>query len=650
MLSGGADSMAMLALVGATDRRLGLGLELCALHVDYGLRGDDSTRDREIVARACAEAGLELEVVCLEAGLHGPNFQARARDLRYGRARALAAARGCDVIATAHNRDDQAETILYRLAKYASPQALVGMRPREAGAPGRADLARPLLCLGAAEIRAFCAARGIEFGEDVTNAEPVYARNVVRHEILTRLAELNPRVVETLAAGAEIAAAEREVLDAVAHDAWARVAAPAEAGDVAALSLDRLAREPEALRTLCLRALIVRARGAEALVERRETESLARLVARRDDAGSVSLRGGWEVARGGGLLRLRRRAPEHVCAPVTLAPGEAGARFCGRAYTASLAEGAIGAADPLDGRHAGADRRESPRHAPRGLRRPRRSSGARRPPSPGARRPLHALRHGPGGGRRTLPRRGACHAARAPLRPRPGGRRACRLGGLRVSVRRAAGEGCAAAPRVREYGLHAPRRRGGRVKDPIAAILVPPEELAARVDDLAREISKDYAGQELLLVGVLKGAVFFMADLARRITVPCALDFMAVSSYGSSTDSSGVVRILKDLDTEIEGRHVLIVEDIIDSGLTLSYLLKNLRSRKPASLEICALLTKPARRRTQIACRYVGFEIPDEFVVGYGLDYAEHYRALDFIGVLTPEAVAAVAGDGDSLL
>ena len=188
------------------------------------------------------------------------------------------------------------------------------------------------------------------------------------------------------------------------------------------------------------------------------------------------------------------------------------------------------------------------------------------------------------------------------------------------------------------------------MSDPIATVLVTPEQLNARVDELARQISADYAGEELLLVGVLKGAVFFMADLARRVTVPCALDFMAVSSYGSSTDSSGVVRILKDLDTEIEGRHVLIVEDIIDSGLTLSYLLKNLRSRKPASLEICALLTKPARRRTNITCRYVGFEIPDEFVVGYGLDYAEHYRTLDFIGVLTPEAAAAVAGDGGALL
>ncbi len=188
------------------------------------------------------------------------------------------------------------------------------------------------------------------------------------------------------------------------------------------------------------------------------------------------------------------------------------------------------------------------------------------------------------------------------------------------------------------------------MSDPIAKVLVTRDELEQRIDALARQISEDYAGKELLLVGVLKGAVFFMADLARRLTVPCALDFMAVSSYGSSTDSSGVVRILKDLDTEIEGRHVLIVEDIIDSGLTLSYLLKNLRSRRPASLEICALLTKPARRRASITCRYVGFEIPDEFVVGYGLDYAEHYRTLDFIGVLTPEAAAEVAAESAELL
>jgi hypoxanthine phosphoribosyltransferase len=135
-------------------------------------------------------------------------------------------------------------------------------------------------------------------------------------------------------------------------------------------------------------------------------------------------------------------------------------------------------------------------------------------------------------------------------------------------------------------------------------------------------------------VGVLKGAVFFMADLVREITVPCEIDFMAVSSYGSGTDSSGVVRILKDLDANIEGRHVVIVEDIVDSGLTLSYLVRNLEARQPASLEVCALLTKPERRKADIECRYVGFEIPNRFVIGYGLDYGERFRSLPYVAAL----------------
>jgi len=171
----------------------------------------------------------------------------------------------------------------------------------------------------------------------------------------------------------------------------------------------------------------------------------------------------------------------------------------------------------------------------------------------------------------------------------------------------------------------------------VGEVLVGATELRARVAELGREISEDYAGRELLLVGVLKGAVFFMADLMRSITVPCEIDFMAISSYGASTDSSGVVRILKDLDINIEGRHVLVVEDIIDSGLTLSYLLRNLESRGPATIEICALLTKPARREIDVPVRYVGFEIPDRFVIGYGLDFGERYRNLPYVGVLHPD-------------
>jgi hypoxanthine phosphoribosyltransferase len=174
----------------------------------------------------------------------------------------------------------------------------------------------------------------------------------------------------------------------------------------------------------------------------------------------------------------------------------------------------------------------------------------------------------------------------------------------------------------------------------VGEILIDEETLQRRVDELGAQISEDYRGRDLLLVGVLKGAVFFMADLMRRISLPCEVDFMAISSYGSGVDSSGVVRILKDLDVPVEDRNVLVVEDIVDSGLTLSYLVRNLEARRPASVDICTLLAKPERRENDVACRYVGFEIPNRFVIGYGLDYAERYRNLPYIGVLRDDLIA----------
>jgi len=168
----------------------------------------------------------------------------------------------------------------------------------------------------------------------------------------------------------------------------------------------------------------------------------------------------------------------------------------------------------------------------------------------------------------------------------------------------------------------------------VGEILIEADVLQARIGELGVEISADYAGRDLLLVGVLKGAVFFMADLMRELTVPCEIDFMAISSYGAATDSSGVVRILKDLDINVSGRDVLVVEDIIDSGLTLSYLMRNLRARKPATLEVVTLLTKPERREIDVPVRYVGFEIPNRFVIGYGLDYGERFRSLPYVAAL----------------
>src|SRR5947209_3215652 len=168
----------------------------------------------------------------------------------------------------------------------------------------------------------------------------------------------------------------------------------------------------------------------------------------------------------------------------------------------------------------------------------------------------------------------------------------------------------------------------------IGETLLQPDELRSRVRELGQEISRDYQGRDLLLVGVLKGAVFFLSDLMRHIEIPVEVDFMAVASYGSATDSSGVVRILKDLDTPIEGRDVLIVEDIVDSGLTLQYLMRSLGARNPRSLEVCALLMKPERRKVDVPTRYVGFEIPDRFAIGYGLDHAERYRNLPYVAAL----------------
>ncbi len=192
---------------------------------------------------------------------------------------------------------------------------------------------------------------------------------------------------------------------------------------------------------------------------------------------------------------------------------------------------------------------------------------------------------------------------------------------------------------LRPAGATAGEGPVSELESAVGEVLIDAETLNGRIAELGAEVSADYEGRDLLLIGVLKGAVFFMADLMRRLTIPCEVDFMAISSYGASTDSSGVVRILKDLDINIEGRDVLVVEDIIDSGLTLSYLMRNLESREPATLEVCALLTKPGRREIDVPVRYVGFEIPNRFVIGYGLDFGERYRNLPYVAVLSDDAL-----------
>jgi tRNA(Ile)-lysidine synthase len=349
MLSGGADSMAMLELILRCDVRLRLGMRPAALHVDYGLRGADSVRDRRIVERACAAHRVELHVVVAPRDLRGPNFQERARAFRYAAARTLAAEHGYSRIATAHNRDDQAETILYRLAKYASPAALVGIAPLDG------DLVRPLLCLGADEIRAYCREGGIGYGDDVTNQQPVYARNRLRLHVLPELNAVNPRFAEGLAEAAVAARQERELLDRMADAAWSRAVvvspvttaradlagepAPAGGSDASpALDVVVLSAEPQALRSACLRRLARCVLGERALVSRRVTASLA-LLAEGPAGRRVALSAGWEAAREGRLLSVRRRSRLHQCTPACLRPriGEdLAVTFCSGSYRVGL--------------------------------------------------------------------------------------------------------------------------------------------------------------------------------------------------------------------------------------------------------------------------------------------------------------------------
>ena len=354
MLSGGADSMAMLQLLLLCDRQLALGITPAALHVDYGLRGADSRRDRRIVEEACAAHGMELHVVEAPAGLRGPNFQERARELRYDAARVLAAEHGYTRTATAHNRDDQAETVLYRLAKYPSPAALAGMAPLDG------ELIRPLLCLDADEVRAYCRAGAVTYGEDVSNREPVYARNRLRLQVLPELKAVNPRFTEGLAEAAAVARQERELIDRLADEAWDRAAAgsrglPSDGraaegitghsgrgGGPTALDVDALVGEPPALRSACLRRLAREVMGDRVPVSRRLTSALTDLA--EGPAGRrVALPGGWEAARAARLLTVRRRESDHDCAPahVYLAPHEAATvAFCDGSYRIALTSGA----------------------------------------------------------------------------------------------------------------------------------------------------------------------------------------------------------------------------------------------------------------------------------------------------------------------
>ena len=442
-----------------------------------------------------------------------------------------------------------------------------------------------------AQTRAACAAEGLTPWEDPTNADPVFTRARVRHRVLPVLeAELGPGIAEALARSADLLRADADALDEQADAAFDTLATVTGAGEAAQDDGVIQAGGP---------ARPDRGRGGG----RRDGEKSHTGVQGRPGAHRSG-------ESGAGAVEFDVAALAALPAAIRTRVLRRAALAAGSSASALRAEH-VWAVEELVTRWRG----QKPVPLPSGVL-------ARRT---GGRIALVGPRSGGGD-------------ARARTRTRRDEEGILDEEGIKVS------QAVTATPNREggEGGIGGASRPSPHPD--IAEVLVTEEEIAAKITELAARVDADYAGREVLLVGVLKGAVMVMADLSRALTVPLTMEFMAVSSYGSATSSSGVVRILKDLDRSIEGRDVLVVEDIIDSGLTLSWLLRNLSSRNPASLEVLALFRKPEALAVDIDVRYVGFDIPSAFVVGYGLDYAEHYRTLPFVGTLTPEAIARRAG------
>ncbi|NWG18846.1 MAG: hypoxanthine phosphoribosyltransferase [Chloroflexi bacterium] len=644
-VSGGPDSLCLLHVL--ADLRPELGCNLHVVHLDHRLRGAESAAEAAFVAETAARLDLPCTMDAVDvralAARRRLNLHAAARLARYRLLARTALAIGAQAVATAHHADDQAETVLLHLIRGAGVEGLRALRPVTAwhewatigemqpvplapAAPAPL-LIRPLLDVTRAAIEAYCADHALAPRRDPSNEDRRYLRTRVRQDILPALAALNPQIVTALCRTAAACADSAAFIENALARKWHTLAATRERSIIfdghhwAALS--------PVLQYAALRRAYGELGGAD-------TPGYADLARAREVIG----RGvGRRVELPGGVLLVTTYDGGFVMARGEPATGDGPSLPFPEALLAIP-----GHIELRDGRALCAEQgvASTPRHAWETFLDPNTCAAPLV-----VRRRRSGDRVRPAGGRGTRRLQDILVDARVPRALRaewpivvagdqvvwvPG---VCVAEGYVAAMGRPAWhlwiEGLANgvqqedAAGAEEHPMH----------DDMAKILIPAEQIQHRVRTLGAQITADYRPLgDLLLVGVLKGCAMFMVDLARAIDLPLAMDFIATSSYGKTTESSGVVRMLKDLDSDIAGRHVLIVEDIIDSGLTLAYLRSHLLSRKPASLRICALLNKPERRQADVPVDYLGFDIPNEFVVGYGLDYAEKYRNLPYIGVL----------------
>ena len=621
--SGGADSMALLCFL--LRCKAELGITVMAAHVDHGIRGEAAHADARFVAEFCRTHHVPFFLYDAAAsGVQIPPNPSEnwARSLRYTWFDALAAQQHA-CIATAHTLSDQAETVLFRMAR---GTGLHGM----AGIPAvRGVYRRPFLCLTRSDTTAYCAALGQHYVQDESNFSDAYARNRIRHYAVPALQTINP-------------AAERAVgrlcnqlqeLNIWLENLAEKLLAQADCGD--GYSIPILAAADAPVLAAALRMLAARARDPE----EKYVQALAAIV--RQGSGAVQLTPDacWTAANG--ILYCRsvlKMQPEAIPAPhqllktgVYCLPGGyeleiqqlnyevflKNPSFLKKDYTYCADYAKINKNIFVRTRQPGDTFRPAGRHVGKTLK--KYLNETKVPVAERTLMPLLAC------GSQVLWLWGAGFADG--LSPDDGTKQIL----LIRQSRQPAAPGRNKIIILEEQIMH-------DMNNDIAKVLISEEQLQAKVAELGAQISRDYVGKDLLLVSILKGSVVFMADLMRAITEPCSIDFMVVSSYGgANTTSTGLVKIVKDLDQDLSGKDVLIVEDILDTGVTLSHLVPMLKLRRPNSVRLCTILSKPSRRKVDIEPDYCGFEVPDEFVVGYGLDYDEKYRNLPYVGVLKPE-------------
>ncbi|NJL34513.1 MAG: hypoxanthine phosphoribosyltransferase [Chloroflexaceae bacterium] len=630
------------------------GPRLHVAHLDHQFRGAQSADEARFVAATAAAwnipATIEQHNLPVHIAATGENKQAAARAVRYAFLARVATATHAAAVAVAHQADDQAETVLLHLLRGAGAAGLRGMRAWCRGPSGNGCLpipptrrywCGPSLTTNRAEIEAYCAEHSLAPRHDPTNTDPHYTRSRIRTELLPLLASYNPQIIDALNRTAQVAADDYNYIQSQLDTVWTELAS---VGSGAVRFV--LAVWQQLSPTLQRYAL----RRAAALLLENELPSYEQIEAGRTAAQRGT---GFQQTLGlnlllrvehGSLLLRRTDTPAALAVPAAVPQLEAaelplpssgrlpiGATWWVEVATdtppalpASSRWSVILDKDTLDESLMLRWRRAGDCFRPVGGRGSRRLQDffidQKIPQTLRAAWPILATAH---------------HIVW--------------VAGLRPDERFVPGPTTRHTLRVTFYQHQAAQQlasqagREGTMHNDIERILLHQDEITQRIVELGTQIARDYSAEDdLLLVGVLKGCMMFMVNLAIAIDLPLAMDFIAISSYGQSTESSGVVRLIKDLDTDITGRHVLIVEDIIDSGLTLDYLRSQLLRRNPASLRICALLNKPERRQADVQVDFIGFDIPNEFVVGYGLDYAERYRNLPYIGVLKPDVYTRI--------